>query len=238
MHMSNSLFVRSGVSIASLGVVVALTPMAHAESPSPSPSPTATPKYSDCGRGAALRPYAPTITAQRPVTVTAFAAPGTHIDLTASDAQAGRRTVRTATADDQGQVSFVVRPVVNTTLYAQQDPEPCADPVFGENRDPVLVRTALSLGAVRNAPRDYTFTGRAFPARTGPRRHRSADGNSKGDERRHVAHRPPLHGQRPLRLRCTDPRRQAQRGRRQQRSLDADLLVALHGDRLASGVGE
>src|SRR4051794_15958446 len=147
---------RAVLSLSSVALLLLLTPAAYAATPSPSPSPTATPAQ-DCARGAALRPYNPTITAQQAVTVTAFTAPGTRIELVASDAQAGRRTIRTGTANDQGQVSFAIRPVVNTTLYAQQDPEPCTNPVFGDTTDPVLVRTALSLGAVRNGPRDYTF---------------------------------------------------------------------------------
>jgi hypothetical protein len=99
--------------------------------------------------------------------VTAYSPAGTRIDLVASDASSGSRTIRTGTASDQGEITWTLRPVINTTLYGQQTPEPCSDPVFGDNRAVVTVRTAVSLGAVRNGARDYSFTGRAFPAREG-----------------------------------------------------------------------
>ena len=144
-------------------VALVVTPPAAAQ---PSPSPTRTP-IRDCAEGAPVRPFDSTITAQQQVDVTALTASGTRIDLIASDQQAGRRTIRTAVADDQGQVSFGIRPIVNTTLYAQQTPEPCTNSSFGETSARVAVRTALSLGAVRAGLRDYAFTGRAFPARQG-----------------------------------------------------------------------
>jgi hypothetical protein len=137
-------------------------PAAAQESPSPVPQPTATATpHSDCAQGAPLRPYGVTITAQQQLELTASAPAGARIRLVATDAQAGSRTVRTGTADDQGQVAFAVRPVVNTTFSADQDPEPCTSPVFGQASNPVQVRTALSLEALRSGTRDYSFGARA-----------------------------------------------------------------------------
>lgn len=153
-----------GAALLSGALVGVLAPTAQAQTASPSP--TASP-VRDCARGAALRPGQVTITAQQAIDVTAFATSGDRIDLVAADRRAGTRTIRTATVDGTSQVSFRIRPVVNTRLSADRTPEPCSDPVFGSPFSTVSVRTALSLGAVRSGPRNYAFSGRAFPVRNG-----------------------------------------------------------------------
>ncbi len=125
----------------------------------------------DCSDGAVVSATARTITASQPVDLvlrTTSATPtSTAVDLEAVDARVGGRTVRTATFHDDGTTSFTVRPVFNTEFVGRQRPEPCASPVFGTRRAFVAVRPSLSLSATRNGPRDYTFSGRAFPVRAG-----------------------------------------------------------------------
>ena len=152
--------------LALLVAPLAALSLAQPASAQQGPSPSATPAQ-DCARGGVIRPFNAIITAQQPIEVTVLSRPGTRIELVARDPNAGARTVRTGTADDQGEARFTIRPVVNTVLSARQDPEPCQDAVFGDNSCPLNVRTALSLDAIRNGPRNYVFGGRAFPARQG-----------------------------------------------------------------------
>lgn len=131
------------------------------------PTPTATP-HSDCARGAYLSPFQATITAQQPLAVRATSTGGTSIELVASDAAAGSRTIRTAQVAGAGEhADFVVYPVHNTTLKAPQDPENCTDAAFGDFLARISVASRVSIQARRNATRDYTFSGQVLPARAG-----------------------------------------------------------------------
>jgi hypothetical protein len=71
------------------------------------------------------------------------------------------KVVRTATLGDSGVANFVLKPPANTRIAGQQ--RGCA---FGQSRV-INVRTALSLAAVRNGARTYTFSGDSLPARRG-----------------------------------------------------------------------
>ena len=60
---------------------------------------------------------------------------------------------------NNGTISWSVRPPRNTRLYAQQ--RGCAP----GNQVVLGVRTTLSISAVRNGTRNYTFSGDSLPAR-------------------------------------------------------------------------
>ena len=128
--------------------------------PTTSPQgPPATPP--GCARAAEVLLERSTITATGTTGVAVQAAPNTFVELFAYTRPSTRYVlVRSGTTDNTGTVTFTpLRPPANTRLQARQ--RGCA---FGESR--VLnVRTQLSLNVVRNGPRDYTFSGRAIPAR-------------------------------------------------------------------------
>lgn len=139
---------------------------ASGASPSPSASASATAgptgAPSECTTPASLALSPSTIIATGAGTVTVRATPGSIVRLFAySRPSTTYRAVREATLGSSGSTSFEVKPPTNTRLYAQQvgcDPSDSA----------VLnVRTQLSLNVVRNGTRNYTFSGRALPARTG-----------------------------------------------------------------------
>ena len=58
-------------------------------------------------------------------------------------------------------MSVVIKPTTNTRLYARQQGCTAGESVV------LNVRTLLTLTAVRNGTRDYTFSGSALPARAG-----------------------------------------------------------------------
>ena len=103
-----------------------------------------------------------TITATGTGVVTVAAASGTTVELLGYSRPATEFTVvRTVTVAKDGSTSIAVKPPTNTRLYARQ--VGCT-----EGAQVVLnVRTLLTLTAKRNATRDYTFSGRALPARAG-----------------------------------------------------------------------
>jgi hypothetical protein len=94
--------------------------------------------------------------------VTVAAAAGSTVDLFAyTRPSTAFAVVRTGTVGSGGTITWAVRPPRNTRLYAQQ--RGCtagASIVLG-------VRTTLSLAAVRNGTRNYTFYGDSLPARPG-----------------------------------------------------------------------
>ena len=94
--------------------------------------------------------------------VTVTATPNSIVDLFAYTRPSTTfRVVRSAELGANGRADFRIVPPANTRLYAQQ--RGCA---FGQSK--VLnVRTAISIFAVRNGPRNYTFTGDSLPARPG-----------------------------------------------------------------------
>ncbi len=103
-----------------------------------------------------------TITATGSAVVTVAAASGTTVELLGYSRPASTfSVVRTLTVGKGGSTSVVVKPPTNTRLYARQ---------VGCDDGPQVVlnvRTLLTLTAQRNASRDYTFSGRALPARAG-----------------------------------------------------------------------
>jgi hypothetical protein len=103
-----------------------------------------------------------TITATGGAVVTVGAASGTAVELLAySRPSTTYKVVRSGTTSGDGTASFVVKPGTDTRLYARQ--VGCAD-----GGSVVLnVRPLLTLTAKRNGTRDYTFSGRAIPARAG-----------------------------------------------------------------------
>jgi hypothetical protein len=102
------------------------------------------------------------IVSGRPGRVTVTAAPGATIRLFAHSAPSTSYSqAREAVVPAEGQVVFSVTPPTNTSLYAQQvGCDPSETLALG-------VRTAGGIGAVRNAVRDYTFSGGTLPRRTG-----------------------------------------------------------------------
>jgi hypothetical protein len=123
----------------------------------------------DCRAGAQVLLDPDTITATGAATVTVREAPHTLVDLFAYTRPSTEyQLVRSAMTDSSGVATFTVRPPANTRLKAAQRDEDCTDPVFGTAPSVVLnVRTALTLTATRNGPRDYTFGGDSLPARPG-----------------------------------------------------------------------
>ncbi len=103
-----------------------------------------------------------TITATGTGLVTVAAASGTTVELFGYSRPATTfAVVRSVTVDKDGSTSIALKPPTNTRLYAQQ---------VGCTAGPQVVlnvRTLLTLAAKRNAVRDYTFSGRALPARAG-----------------------------------------------------------------------
>jgi hypothetical protein len=102
------------------------------------------------------------VTATGSGVVTVAAASGTTVELLAYSRPATEfKVVRTLTVGRDRVATAAVKPATNTRLYARQ--LGCA-----EGAQVVLnVRTLLTLAVARNSTRDYTFSGRALPARTG-----------------------------------------------------------------------
>lgn len=139
-------------------------------SPSVSPSPTATSSPSPGGQppppgclvAAEAMPDRDTIIATGGTLVTITATPNSIVDLQAyTRPSTAYRVVRSAEIGASGSTTVFLTPPANTRIRAQQ--RGCA---FGRSMV-INVRTALSLSAVRNGPRDYTFTGDSLPARPG-----------------------------------------------------------------------
>ena len=165
----NPLVGSLAVSSVFLATLAAATPIAAAQqSPSASPSPTQTP-VRDCRAGARVSLDRNTITATGSASVTVTYRSNTLVDLFAyTQPSTEYRLVRSETTNADGVATFVVRPPANTRLEARPRREDCTDPVFGTEPSVVLnVRTALTLTAVRNGTRDYTFAGDSLPARQG-----------------------------------------------------------------------
>ena len=126
-------------------------------SPSPSPSPTTLP----CSTASTLL-GAPFIYAMETGNVTVTATRGSTVDLFAyTRPTTTYAVVRTGVVTGNGTISWGIRPPRNTRLYAQQ--RGCA----AGNQVVQGVRTTLSLNAVRNGTRSYTFFGDSLPARPG-----------------------------------------------------------------------
>jgi hypothetical protein len=122
--------------------------------------PPATPP--GCARAAEVMPDRDTINATGSTVVRLTGTPGSTVDLLAYTQPAKTYSVvRTVTLNDSGVADFVLKPPANTRVAGQQ--RGCA---FGQSRV-INVRTALSLAAVRNGTRDYTFSGDSLPARKG-----------------------------------------------------------------------
>jgi hypothetical protein len=122
---------------------------------SPSPSPTGTPGCTTASTllGTAL------ISAMETATVTVSASRGSTVDLFAYTRPSTTFTiVRTGVVTNNGTISWDLRPPRNTRLFAQQ--RGCAP----GNQVVLGVRTTLSLAAVRNGTRNYTFSGDCLPA--------------------------------------------------------------------------
>jgi hypothetical protein len=103
-----------------------------------------------------------TITATGSAVVTVAASSGTTVELLAySRPSTQYRVVRTLTVGSDRRASTAVKPGTNTRLYARQ--VGCAEGASVV----VEVRPLLTLAAKRNGTRDYTFSGRAIPARAG-----------------------------------------------------------------------
>jgi hypothetical protein len=129
-----------------------------AASPSPAPSPTAP----ACTTATTLLGQ-PLINAMDTANVTVTARAGSTVDLFAYTRPSTTFTiVRTGVVPGNGAITWQVRPPRNTRLYAQQRTGCPAG-----NQVVLGVRTTLSLAAVRNGPRNYTFFGDSLPARPG-----------------------------------------------------------------------
>ena len=138
-------------------------------SPAPSPSATSTvgnsPPPVACDVPATVTLDTDTIIATGSAQATVKATPNSVIELFAySRPSSTYRVVRSAEVGANGTAVFRIVPPTNTRLYAQQ---------VGCSTDAVTastvlnVRTALSITATRNGPRDYTFRGDSLPARSG-----------------------------------------------------------------------
>ena len=102
------------------------------------------------------------ITATGTGVVTVAAASGTTVELFAYSRPSTQfAVVRTVTVGKDGTTSVAVKPPTNTRLYARQVGCSAGAQIV------LNVRTLLTLTAQRNASRDYTFSGRALPARVG-----------------------------------------------------------------------
>jgi hypothetical protein len=125
---------------------------------SPSPSPTGSP---GCTAASTLLGAA-VISAMETARVTVTGTRGSTVDLFAyTRPSTTYAVVRTGVVGSNGTVSWDIRPPRNTRLYAQQ--RGCAP----GNQVVLGVRTTLSLAAVRNGTRSYTFSGDSLPARPG-----------------------------------------------------------------------
>ncbi|MCU1693028.1 MAG: hypothetical protein JWM64_2119 [Frankiales bacterium] len=145
-------------------------PSTTASSTTAPPSPSAgttTPPTSTAPAGPPLpRPVlllssARTVAGGPGVRVTVMGTPGAQVRLLAyTRPSTVYRAVRTAVLPASGQTSWVVRPATNTRLYGE---------VGGVGSTSAVLHVAswVSLRAVRNAPRELTFTGRTFPVRPG-----------------------------------------------------------------------
>jgi hypothetical protein len=125
-------------------------------SPTPTPTPTSTCTTASTLLGTAF------ISAMQTANVTVTAARGATVDLFAYTRPLTTFTiVRTGVVANDGTISWGIRPPRNTRLYAQQRGCPAGNQVV------LGVRTTLSLAAVRNGTRNYTFSGDSLPARPG-----------------------------------------------------------------------
>ena len=108
------------------------------------------------------------ITATGSAGVTVREDPKTLVDLYAYTRPSTQyRLIRSATTDERGLARFTVVPPANTRLLASQRHQNCRQPMDGPASAVLDVRTALTLTAARNGPRDYTFAGDSLPARPG-----------------------------------------------------------------------
>jgi adhesin/invasin len=129
-------------------------------SPSPSPSSTSSPSPT-CTTASTLLSTA-FIYAMETANVTVTAARGSTVDLYAyTRPTTTYAVVRSGVVAANGTISWGIRPPRNTRLYAQQRGCPAGNQVV------LGVRTTLSLSAVRNGTRNYTFSGDSLPARPG-----------------------------------------------------------------------
>jgi hypothetical protein len=125
---------------------------------SPSPSPTGP---AGCATASTLL-GAPEINAMETANVTVTGTRGSTVDLFAyTRPTTSYAVVRTGVVSTNGTISWGIRPPRNTRLYAQQ--RGCT----AGNQVVLGVRTTLSLSAVRNGVRNYTFSGDSLPARPG-----------------------------------------------------------------------
>ncbi|HVE74103.1 MAG TPA: prenyltransferase/squalene oxidase repeat-containing protein [Mycobacteriales bacterium] len=123
----------------------------------PSPNPGGA-----CGSPATVTAQRNTIVATEAVTVFARSRPGAAVQLFAySRPSTTFQLVRSGTTDAQGLATFSLRPPTNTRVYAVEVGCPVGPSIV------INVRTALTIGVVRNGFRDYTFAGGSFPVRSG-----------------------------------------------------------------------
>jgi hypothetical protein len=137
---------------------VTVTSASPSPSSSPTPSPTGSPGCTTASTllGTAL------ISAMETASVTVTATRGSTVDLFAYTRPSTTYTiVRTGVVGNNGTISWDIRPPRNTRLFAQQ--RGCAP----GNQVVLGVRTTLSIAAVRNGTRNYTFSGDSLPARPG-----------------------------------------------------------------------
>jgi hypothetical protein len=139
--------------------------IAVAPSPTPTPTPTRTatptPTGPTCATASTLLGSA-LINAMETANVTVTATAGSVVDLFAYTRPSVAYTVvRSGPVGSDGTVTWGIRPPRNTRLYAQQRGCPAGNQVV------LGVRTTLTLGAVRNGPRTYSFYGDSLPARPG-----------------------------------------------------------------------
>jgi hypothetical protein len=134
------------------------TATVNVTSNSPSPSPTGSP---GCTTASTLLGTG-IISAMETASVTVTAARGSTVDLFAyTRPSTTYAIVRTGVVTNNGTISWDIQPPRNTRLFAQQ--RGCAP----GNQVVLGVRTTLSLAAVRNGTRSYTFSGDSLPARPG-----------------------------------------------------------------------
>jgi adhesin/invasin len=128
---------------------------------SASPTPTPSSSTPGCVTAATLL-GSPLISAMDTDIVTVTATRGSTVDLFAyTRPSTTYSVVRSGAVTSNGTVSWGIRPPRNTRLYAQQRGCLAGGSVV------VGVRTTLSLAAVRNGVRNYTFYGDSLPARPG-----------------------------------------------------------------------
>jgi hypothetical protein len=139
------------------------TPASPATSPSASASAPASAGPS-CTTVPTMTLDRSTIVATGSAGVTVTGTPGSTVELFAySQPSRTYRAVRTATLPADGSaVRFAIVPPTNTRLYAQTVRCSTDHVLFSQVLN---VRTQLSLDVVRNGTQDYTFSGRALPAR-------------------------------------------------------------------------